>query len=324
MTAMGGESRRSRTPRPLTSSSTQAADFFRRFSYTRAVTLERTTSTSMARPSDALTGAAGQLPSESLLFYHTDHLGTPIVMTNGAGALAWKAEYRPFGDLWTLPASSVANNLRFPGQYFDEETELHQNWFRTYEPPVGRYREGDPVGLETDLNIYGYAGQNPLMGADPTGTTWRSNRRFLYEWWFEHGDPRRTYGVTDVETQELQSSKAAAYMRKLFRAGDCRNIRFENYGTLRGYWDTGLRPWEWDSTATQIGGFVWSATNMPNGQVRFRVYNTASLNSFFLHIPMVPRRPRNPDNDWSRGGNIEQKFEWVEDSPCAEGCRVNY
>jgi RHS repeat-associated protein len=30
-------------------------------------------------------------------------------------------------------------NLRFPGQYFDQETGLHYNYHRTYDPQTGRY-----------------------------------------------------------------------------------------------------------------------------------------------------------------------------------------
>jgi len=37
-------------------------------------------------------------------------------------------------------------NLRFPGQYFDKETNLHYNYFRDYSPEIGRYIESDPIG----------------------------------------------------------------------------------------------------------------------------------------------------------------------------------
>jgi RHS repeat-associated protein len=59
--------------------------------------------------------------------------------------------------------------LRFPGQYFDKETNLHYNHFRDYDASIGRYGESDPVGLKGGLNTYAYAGQDPLTYIDPDG-----------------------------------------------------------------------------------------------------------------------------------------------------------
>lgn len=59
--------------------------------------------------------------------------------------------------------------LRFPGQYADRETGLVQNWFRDYDPALGRYGRGDPIGLAGGMNLYRYADNDPLTNSDPFG-----------------------------------------------------------------------------------------------------------------------------------------------------------
>jgi len=45
----------------------------------------------------------------------------------------------------------VARDARFPGQYFDKETNLHYNYFRDYDPAIGRYIQSDPIGLVASI-----------------------------------------------------------------------------------------------------------------------------------------------------------------------------
>ncbi len=70
-------------------------------------------------------------------FARADHIGRPIFATNASGAKVWTATYTPFGGVYvsigTLPEA------RFPGQWFQSETGLHQNWMRDYDPTTGRY-----------------------------------------------------------------------------------------------------------------------------------------------------------------------------------------
>jgi RHS repeat-associated protein len=104
-----------------------------------------------------------------IYYYHVDHLGTPQAMTDSAGTVVWKADYEPFGKATVRPVSTIENNLRLPGQYYDRETGLHYNYFRDYDPTTGRYAEADSIGLDGGLNLYAYVGGNPTRWTDPLG-----------------------------------------------------------------------------------------------------------------------------------------------------------
>ncbi len=121
---------------------------------------------------------------------HNDHLGTPQKMTDVSGTVVWAADYKPFGET-TITVSTITNNLRFPGQYFDAETGLNYNYYRDYNPGIGKYIQSDPIGilmqffslgtranlsreaansiLEEINHLYVYAKANSLKFADPTG-----------------------------------------------------------------------------------------------------------------------------------------------------------
>jgi len=59
--------------------------------------------------------------------------------------------------------------MRFPGQYYDQETGLHYNWNRYYDPKTGRYLTPDPIGLHGGINLFVYVLNRPLNGIDPEG-----------------------------------------------------------------------------------------------------------------------------------------------------------
>ncbi len=102
-------------------------------------------------------------------FYQNDHLGTPQKMTTISGAVAWSAKYSSFGKAEVDPASTVTSNLRLPGQYYDQETGLHYNWFRYYDIDSDRYLSPDIINFDFSLTNYGYVSNNPSIFLDPWG-----------------------------------------------------------------------------------------------------------------------------------------------------------
>lgn len=101
-------------------------------------------------------------------YYHNDHLGTPQRITDASGRVVWSARYTAYG-MARIETNTVKNHLRFPGQYYDEETGLHYNRYRYYSPLLGRYLSRDPLTYIAGLNFYIYAGNNPVNVADPMG-----------------------------------------------------------------------------------------------------------------------------------------------------------
>jgi RHS repeat-associated protein len=109
-----------------------------------------------------------------VFYIEADHLNTPRVVMNAGGNAVWQWDYSdPFGN--NVPnenpngQGSFAFNLRFPGQYFDKETNLHYNLNRDYDPQIGRYLQSDPIGLKGGINTYAYVMNNPLRYIDPLG-----------------------------------------------------------------------------------------------------------------------------------------------------------
>ena len=121
----------------------------------------------------AAEGVAPDLPlavieGASTYYVHTDHLGRPTRMTDAARATVWQASWKPWGEIENI-SGTILNNLRFPGQYFQIETNLAYNHHRHYDPVTGRYTQPDPLGFVDGPSIYAYAGNSPFMNTDREG-----------------------------------------------------------------------------------------------------------------------------------------------------------
>ncbi len=102
---------------------------------------------------------------DALCWYVNDHLGTPQRVIDSDKVVIWEGSQEPFGNT-TVSINTLGNDFRFPGQQFDNESNLHYNYYRYYDPSIGRYIKPDPIGLNGGINLFGYANSNPINNFD--------------------------------------------------------------------------------------------------------------------------------------------------------------
>ncbi len=89
-----------------------------------------------------------------------------------AEAVEYRLKQQGAAYMWTP--------FRFPGQYYDAETDTSANWHRFYDAFTGRFRGPEPMLQEPEFALamakegraapaYSYASANPIANLDPTG-----------------------------------------------------------------------------------------------------------------------------------------------------------
>jgi RHS repeat-associated protein len=118
---------------------------------------------------------------EAIAWYHCDHLGTPMELTDEQGNIAWAVQYKAWGEVreecsaWAKQ-HGLGNPIRFQGQYHDHETGLHYNRYRYYDPHLGRFVNQDIIQYSGGINLYVYS-PNPIGWCDPLGLAKRSEHK---------------------------------------------------------------------------------------------------------------------------------------------------
>ena len=172
--------------------------------------------------------------AEMKLYYvHNDHLNTPQLLTDENQNVVWAVESQtPFGEVVVNEdpdgdGESVVFNVRFPGQYFDGETGLSYNYYRTYDASLGRYVQSDPVGLLGGVNTFGYVKQNPISGIDPYGL-------FLWPWEepfnVSGGTADQRTAVVAAANRVFATPRGTEMMDEIHRSGDPVYMRITDPG----------------------------------------------------------------------------------------------
>lgn len=118
---------------------------------------------------------AGGTPSGGYYFYHYDNSGNTVALTAEAGTVAAAYAYSPFGEV-TAKTGVLQHPFTYGGALGiqDDGNGLYFMRSRYYDAASGRFIQKDPIGFRGGTNLYTYVDNNPVVKADPEGTSWQS------------------------------------------------------------------------------------------------------------------------------------------------------
>ena len=118
----------------------------------------------------------------TLFHTHNDRMGVARKLTSTTGSSVARLDLQAFGG--GLTHNDVSNapafNTRYAGQYYDNESQLLNNGYRTLIPGVvGFYSSPDPLHMRTQMShlgpaVYAYAANRPFVYQDPDGRYFES------------------------------------------------------------------------------------------------------------------------------------------------------
>ena len=113
-------------------------------------------------------GLISQITSGTPTYAHSDGLGDTRLLTDSSGSVVGTQQYDAFGA--TRSQSGTQLPFTYTGEQFDPESGLVYLRARYLDPSTGRFQTPDPLGfLRSGVNLYAYAGSNPIAKTDPSG-----------------------------------------------------------------------------------------------------------------------------------------------------------
>jgi RHS repeat-associated protein len=121
-----------------------------------------------------------ELRSGTSSYYEQDGLGSVTSLSSSTGSLPNTYTYDSFGKL-TASTGTLTNPFQYAGRELDSETGLYYDRGRYYNPSIGRFHSGDPIGFGGGINFYAYVGNDPTNYTDPDGQNVQSCKDALAE-----------------------------------------------------------------------------------------------------------------------------------------------
>jgi RHS repeat-associated protein len=106
--------------------------------------------------------------TETIYYYHFDGLGSVVALSDMNSVIVEQYSYNVVGKPNTT--NNVNNPYLFTARkYNPEEAGLYYHRARYYPHDIGRFLQPDPINYDDGMNVYAYAGNNPINWGDPMG-----------------------------------------------------------------------------------------------------------------------------------------------------------
>ena len=111
----------------------------------------------------------------------------------------------------------------------------HYNYFRDYDPAIGRYAQSDPLGLDAALNTYSYVDGNPVAWSDEVGLSKGGKKNINAEGFTKKSDPKL---VEKAMNEAKAAGKLASYralrgLLKVIKRGGTLGLACELFDQFR-------------------------------------------------------------------------------------------
>jgi RHS repeat-associated protein len=117
-------------------------------------------------------------PATTHSYYHTNHQGSVMAMTDASGNVTQRIGYDEYGN----GSPAAGEQFGYTGRRYDPESLLYYYRARYYAPSIGRFLQPDPIGYEDNPNLYTYVGNDPLDKTDPTGQISWDDIKKIFLW----------------------------------------------------------------------------------------------------------------------------------------------
>ncbi len=110
-------------------------------------------------------------------YYHTNHLGSTMLLTDSEGLIYERVNYDAYGTPTFVDAkdnvlaqSAIGNTILFTGREYNTEAGTYYFRIRSQHPNIGRFMQSDPLMYIDGMNCNAYTFNNPITFIDSYGT----------------------------------------------------------------------------------------------------------------------------------------------------------